>query len=345
MTDSTRPGGNLGAIFAPHATAPRAAIIDLGDEDAPVEISYGALDDACKGVARALISKGLGVGDRIGILALNRHEYIAVMFGAMRAGIVPVPINIKMPPASVAQIAHDAGVKLMFTAAAERPLCPTDIPVVDFDLTTSNGEDYAAFLDPGAFAPHEPAATEIAFQVYTSGSTGRPKGVLLSHKAHIWVSRALAGNRGIQPDHSLLVAAPLYHKNAMNIIKSGLCAGATIVMLPKFDSGLYIRAASRYRVKALSGVPTMYALMLQQRELLASSDLSSVGLLTLGSAPTSDALYDALWRGLPPGRGAPQLRHHRKLTGDVRPPPRRHQGAAQFHRLGAARHGDKARGR
>ena len=65
-------------------------------------------------------------------------------------------------------------------------------------------------------------------------------------------------------------------------------------MLPKFDAGLYIRAAARYRVKALSGVPTMYALMLQKQALLAASDLSSVRLLTLGSAPTSDALYDTL---------------------------------------------------
>ena len=86
MTDSTDPGGNLGAIFAPHAAASHAAIIDLSDEDAPVEITYGALDDACKGGARALTAKGLGIGDRIGILGLNRHEYIAVMFGAMRAG-------------------------------------------------------------------------------------------------------------------------------------------------------------------------------------------------------------------------------------------------------------------
>jgi len=297
MTDSTGPGGNLGSIFAPHAAASRAAIIDLSDEDAPAEITYRALDDACNGVARALVAKGLGIGDRIGILGLNRHEYIAVMFGAMRAGIVPVPINIKMPPASVSDIAHDAGVKLMFSGAAERKLCPNHVPVVDFD--TAGADSYRAFLDPGPFAPHEAAAADVAFQVYTSGSTGRPKGVLLSHKAHIWVSRALAENRKIQPGHSLLVAAPMYHKNAMNIIKSGLCAGATIVMLPKFDARLYIRAAARYRVKAMSGVPTMYALMLREQDLLAASDLSSVALLTLGSAPTSDALYDALTEAFP----------------------------------------------
>jgi long-chain acyl-CoA synthetase len=294
MTNHTDAAGNLGAIFSSHATSKRTAIIDLNQEDAPIDISYGALDEACNGVARALSARGLAIGDRVGILGLNRHEYVAVMFGAMRAGIVPVPINIKLPPAAAADIAHDAGVKLMFSGTAEIPLCPPDIPAINFDTGA-----YAAFLDPGPFTPVEPADNHVAFQVYTSGSTGRPKGVLLSHKAHIWVSRSLAENRKIQPDHSLLVAAPLYHKNAMNIIKSGLCAGATIVMLPKFDAGLYIRAAARFRVKALSGVPTMYALMLQQRELLTASDLSSVGLLTLGSAPTSDALFDSLTASFP----------------------------------------------
>ena len=288
---------NLGAIFAPHADSDRVAIVDLTDEDAPVEITYRALDAACNAVARGLRARGLGVGDRVGILGHNRHEFVAVLFGAMRAGVVPVPINIKLPPRGAAAVAADAGVALMFAGAAERPLCPAGMPAVDFD---ADGEGaYAAFLDPGPFAAQSPGADGVAFQVYTSGSTGRPKGVLLSHKAHVWVSRSLAENRRIRPDDSLLVAAPLYHKNAMNIIKSGLCAGATIVLLPHFDARRYIRAAARYRVKALSGVPTMYALMLQESDLLARSDLSSVRLLTLGSAPTSDALYDSLTRAFP----------------------------------------------
>lgn len=288
---------NLGAIFASHAESQRTAIIDLSDENAPIEVSYRELDDACDAVARALTTRGIQAGDRIGVLALNRYEFIAVMFGAMRAGIVPVPINIKLPPVGVETVARDAGVRLIFCAEAEQPLCPTDIPVISFDDKGPNG--YDAFLDPGPFEVHHPDDAGVAFMVYTSGSTGRPKGVLLSHKAHIWVSEALAENRRIQSDDSLLVAAPLYHKNAMNIIKSGLCAGATLVLLPKFDARAYIRAAARYRVKALSGVPTMYALMLQEEALLAESDLSAVKLMTLGSAPTSDALFDALSEAFP----------------------------------------------
>ena len=246
----------------------------------------------CRGIARGLTKSGLVKTDRVGILGLNCVEFVAVLFGAMQAGIVPVPINIKQPAAGVAAISEDAGVKMMFCANAQRHLCPEGVPIIEFKLNSPNGFD--AFLDPGPYDPIKPEADDVAFQVYTSGSTGLPKGVLLSHQAHIWVSHSLAENRKISPADSLLVAAPLYHKNAMNIVKSGLCAGGSIVLLPQFDAKLYIRAAARYGVKALSGVPTMYALMLQERDLLERSDLSSVKLLTLGSAPTSDALFDAL---------------------------------------------------
>jgi len=290
MTDDR---GNLGAIFTAHAQSPRPAIIDLSDEAAPREISYAELDSTCNGIARSLVGRGLGIGDRIAILGLNRYEFVATMFGAMRAGVVPVPINIKLPARGVAEIATDAGAKLVFTDAGARALCPPGLPVVDYD------GDFAAFGDPGPFEPVAPGDDGVAFMPYTSGSTGRPKGVLLSHKAHVWVARSLAENRRIMPGDALLVAAPLYHKNAMNIVKSGLSAGATIVLLPRFDAAAYIRAAGRYRVKALSGVPTMYALMLQQRELLAATDLSAVRLLTLGSAPTSDALFDTLSAAFP----------------------------------------------
>lgn len=158
--------GNLGAVFAPHAAAQRAAIIDLSDENAPVDVSYGALDDACDAVARSLIARGIGVGDRIGILGLNRHEFVTVMFGAMRAGIVPVPINIKLPPAGVEAVARDAGVKLMFCAGPERDLCPGGVPVVDFDDKGPDG--YAAFVDSGPFEAHQPDETGVAFMVWKS---------------------------------------------------------------------------------------------------------------------------------------------------------------------------------
>ena len=98
--------GNLGLLFAEHAQSDRPAIIDLRDPKRPRPVSFRGLDAGCNAVARGLARSGLKPGDRIGILSLNRVEFVMALLGAMRAGVVPVPINIKLPADTVAYIAR-----------------------------------------------------------------------------------------------------------------------------------------------------------------------------------------------------------------------------------------------
>src|SRR5690606_35479929 len=96
MTPDRSDSGNLGEVFAAWRESDRIAVIDLYDAGNPREISFRALDAACNAVARGLVRAGLGDGDRIAIIALNRVEFLEVMFGAMRAGCVPVMVNAKL---------------------------------------------------------------------------------------------------------------------------------------------------------------------------------------------------------------------------------------------------------
>jgi acyl-CoA synthetase (AMP-forming)/AMP-acid ligase II len=148
--------GNLGLLFANHANSDRLAIVDLCDPAAPREVSYRALEAMCDAVARGLVRAGLTAGDRIGVVSLNRVEFVATLLGAMRAGVVPVPVNIKLTADAIAFILHDAGAKLVFTEAALRPHCPLDMRAVVFDGTGDDG--YTKFVDPGSF---EPACTRV----------------------------------------------------------------------------------------------------------------------------------------------------------------------------------------
>jgi len=198
------------------------------------------LDALCNAVARGLTRAGLAAGDRIAIVSLNRHEFVATVLGAMRAGIVPVPINVKLAAESVRFIAADAGAKVMFCEHALRPLCPPELRTIEFDGAAADA--FERFLDPGPFTAFEPAPDAIAIQPYTSGSTGRPKGVLLTHYGQNWSRRILAHTRGTTERDVILVAAPLYHKNALNAIKQGLTAGALLVLLPQFNVERYIEA-------------------------------------------------------------------------------------------------------
>ncbi len=107
--------------------------------------------------------------------------------------------------------------------------------------------------------------------LYTSGSTGTPKGVVLSHQSHIWVveTRLAPG----LDRHRYLIAAPLYHMNALALSQLACAAHATNVLLPQFTARAYIEAIERYRCTWLTAVPPMIAMMLREKDLLARTDL------------------------------------------------------------------------
>jgi long-chain acyl-CoA synthetase len=285
--------GNLGLLLAEHARSDRPAIIDLRDRERPRPVSYRELDEGCNAVARGLGKAGLSPGNRIGILSQNRAEFVMTLLGAMRAGVVPVPINIKLPAESVAFILKDAGARLVLADAGSKRLIPPGMRAVEF------GGDFAGFRDPGPFEALEPASDAVAIQPYTSGSTGRPKGVLLSHYGQNWSRRILAHTRGTTEKDVILVAAPLYHKNALNAVKQGLTGGATLPLLPQFDVERYVEAIGRYRCTVISGVPTMMAMVLTRKDLLEKTDTSSVRTIMMGSAPSSPELLRDLHAHFP----------------------------------------------
>jgi len=280
--------GNLGLLFAEHAQSGRPAIVDLRDPKRPRPVSYRELDASCNAIARGLVKSGLMPGDRVGILSLNRAEFVVTLLGAMRAGFVPVPVNVKLPADSVAYILHDAGARVVFAEQDTRRLVPAGLRVVEY------GENFERFFDPGPYAAFEPTPDSVAIQPYTSGSTGRPKGVLLTHYGQNWSRRILAHTRGTTERDVILVAAPLYHKNALNAIKQGLTAGATLPLLAQFDVERYIEAIGRYRCTVISGVPTMMAMMLTRKDQLAGIDTTSVRTIMMGSAPSSPQLLKEL---------------------------------------------------
>jgi long-chain acyl-CoA synthetase len=287
---------NLGDLIRRDKNLDKVAIIDLGGEPKPREFTFAQIDAMASGVARALTGRGLRRGDRVAILSANCGEYLAGYYGIMRAGLVAVPVNFRFPRATIDFIIRDAGAKLVFCDAARRDDCPPDRPVICFGA--DDAESFDRFLDPGPFDPVVPAQNEPAMFLYTSGSTGKPKGVVLTHRSHIWVVETRLEGQDLAR-HRYLIAAPLYHMNALALSKLACAAHATIVLLPQFTAAAYLDAIERYRCTWLTAVPPMIAMILRESELLARTDLSSVEFVRMGSAPVSAALMQALTRALP----------------------------------------------
>jgi long-chain acyl-CoA synthetase len=286
---------NLGDLIRRDRDPDKVAVIDLGSERIARELTYARLDSMANGVARALTRRGLARGDRIAILSLNRAEYLASYFGIMRAGFIAVPVNFKLPREAVHFILQDAGAKLLFCDKQRSSDAPAGLPCVQFGDDGPAGFDQ--FLDPGPLRAVVPRPHEPAMFLYTSGSTGAPKGVVLSHQSHIWVVETR-----LVPDldrHRYLIAAPLYHMNALALSKLACAAHATIVLLPQFSARAYIEAIARYRCTWLTAVPPMMAMMLREKDLLAATDLSSVEFVRMGSAPVTRSLMEAIHHALP----------------------------------------------
>jgi len=295
---------NLG--YFSHEAARRrpdaTALIDLCGA-APREVSYGELEARLDRFASLMASLGMKPGERLALALGNRFEYIEIMYGAMRAGVVPVPLNIKLGADVLDFIVKDAGC----TGAVVEPGCnPHFVAIADaaklnvrlaLDPAPPGWRAYEDALKAATphFDPPVLADDHPSFQPYTSGSTGRPKGVVLTHAGQYWWIRCAQKYWPLATEDRALVAVPLYHKNAMaGGIKIQLHAGASAVILPNFEPRRFLEALSKYRVTHAGGVPAVFTLLLQEKDLIEKLDFSALKGLKIGSAPTPASLWVAV---------------------------------------------------
>src|SRR4051812_47068301 len=134
MTEFT----NLGDLIRRDLDLAKIAIVDLGGET-PREFTYRQIDAMAQGVARALLKRGLARGERVAIVSANRAEYLAAVFGIMRAGLIAVPVNFKFPRDTIQFIIKDSGADFVFCDATRRADCPDGVSRITF------GPEFDAF--------------------------------------------------------------------------------------------------------------------------------------------------------------------------------------------------------
>jgi long-chain acyl-CoA synthetase len=285
---------NLGEVIPRELEAERAWIIEVGVQGDDLTTTYAQLQREADELAAGLRRKGLARGAKVGILAANGSRYYTAFLATMRAGLVSVPINFKLTRDTIDYIVGDAGIELMFVDA-EREALVSGVPAIRLDDDQSWAAARSAEIEPSMSMDDD----EVALILYTSGSTGRPKGVPLTHGGYIWVIETLDTVSPPFNGKRALVAAPLYHMNAL--IQSLLIgvAGGTVVMLTHFSARRYIEAASRHHCHMVTAVPTMYALVARETEWLARYDLSHVDSAKSGSAPASEGLFEMVTRVFP----------------------------------------------
>ncbi len=291
------PARNLGDVIDRAVPGTRPWLIEVPETGADRVIDFATAQATIDAVARGLLKRGLARGDRVGLLAGNSANYMLAYYGIMRAGLCAVPINTKLPRETIAHCAADSAITLVLVDG-ERAGALDGVPALRLDEPAG----WNGLLDPGPFAVPAMRDEEFATILYTSGSSGRPKGVPLTHGGYLWTVEVLNRTGPKVAGKKMLVAAPLYHMNGQLQSMLMSAAGGTVVLLNRFAPRAYLETAARLRCEIITSVPTMLVLVARETETLARLDLSAVEIITTGSAPSTEALFDRIAAIFPQAR-------------------------------------------
>ncbi|WP_345771322.1 AMP-binding protein [Geodermatophilus normandii] len=271
----------------------RAAAEDRPDAPAVVDggtrLSWRELDALVDRAAAGYGARGLAPGDRVAVQLPNGVDWLRAVLGALRAGLVVVPVNTGYTDPELEHLLTDSGAALLVVAADRPPLA--GVPVVARPPDADG---------PAPVHPDDPAT--LSFLAYTSGTTGRPRGAMLT-------AGALRANQQqclamqpppVRPDDRVLLVLPLFHVYGLNA-GFGLVAatGACAVLQSAFDPRASLEVMQREQVTAVPGAPPMYQAWLAAADADGSDAVlrrafAAVRMASSGAAPLPVETWTAM---------------------------------------------------
>jgi long-chain acyl-CoA synthetase len=241
-------------------------------------VTYSELQDGARRVASLLKAKGVGPGDRVGLVLPNVPPFPVLFYGALAVGAVVVPMNPLLKGREVKYYLEDSGASIVFAWKDMAEEAGKGAEQVGIECV-SVGPDLAELL-----AGHEPDDEVVerddddtVVLLYTSGTTGQPKGAELTH--HNMASNAATSAETLielTEQDVVMGCLPLFHVFGLTCgLNASVLKGACLTLIPRFDAAKALEVVGRDEVTVFEGVPTMYAGMLHA-ETAGSADMSSL---------------------------------------------------------------------
>ncbi len=281
--------------------------------------SYHQIFAQAQSFAVGLTEMGIKKGDRVGLFLPNVPIYAAAYYGAMMAGAVVVNFSPLYSVEELSWQVGDSGTRVLVTVDVPE-LYKTAKKVLDGSaletlvvgsladmlpwykgmalslLKRSQIADVAhgpsvrswAEMTPhGKFTPVDVNPEDLALLQYTGGTTGRPKGAMLGHdQLSVNAQQVAAINPFDNVSSEVFMGAlPFFHVFANTaLLNHAMTTGASIAMVPRFETKQVLATIQKYRCTGFPGVPTMFQAMLDHPD-LAKTDLSSLKICISGGAP------------------------------------------------------------
>lgn len=241
-------------------------------------LTWSDVQQGAQRVAGMLRSKGIGPGDRVGMVLPNVPPFPVIFYGALTVGAVVVPMNPLLKGREVKYYLEDSGASIVFAwkdMAEEAGKGASEVGIECVEV----GTDFAEVL-----AQHDPV-TEVVDReddddvvlLYTSGTTGQPKGAQLTH--HSMASNAATSAETlieISEEDVVMGCLPLFHVFGLTCgLNASVLKGACLTLIPRFDPEKALEVVGRDKVTVFEGVPTMYAALLHAKGADAA-DMSSL---------------------------------------------------------------------
>lgn len=251
--------------------------------DAEGAVTYAELAVRTDRAANALRGIGLIPGDRVLLCMLDSVDLVAAFLGAIKAGLIPVPLNTLLQPADYAYVLSDSAARAAivsapllqtFAAAVAQANWNGRLLVGDGVATAGVQLNFRALSS--AAAPmadaHPTGASDPAFWLYSSGSTGRPKGTVhLQRSLAVTADAFGSGVMGLREDDTVYSAAKLFFAYGLgNAMTFPIAAGATTILFSgRATPEAVAEILTTHKATVFCGVPTLFASMLASSALPA----------------------------------------------------------------------------
>ncbi len=238
------------------------------------EITFRKFRESVDKLAKGLMDRGIGKGDRVAVLGKNSLEYFLLYGAAAALGAIVLPINWRLSEEEIVYILNDCEPEIIFADSEYHELIlksrEKTVSIKQFYTLDSSGKDfreYGELIDnDGKFEREEMRADDDFIIIHTAAVAGRPRGAVLTQGNMLFANLHLGYGLNIRPDDIHLNILPLFHVGGLFMASSAFHAGALNINMRRFDAQKAVELIGKKKVSLMFDFSPILSSIMEEHE-------------------------------------------------------------------------------